>query len=254
MIALMPLAGCGVQTDPSPTPTATATATPLATRTEPTLTLTSSDGVRFVPGTKKPAAMELQPIPWHRIRFRDGSVTLSLAPEAAPEQVPCSVNHVEVGPADGVLRRVTVWGKRLNPPCPHGPKQIELSVPGWTRATIAAPDELDVPDASLTGSQQVVVVPGSAVLQPDRRSIVVGYTHSRCNALAKVTAKQNGPAVRVVVTVGTEPNPASTTCLSPGLYGHTLVRLPTPAPPRATVTVVRCGRDRQRCVSWLQSR
>ncbi|MBE2321072.1 hypothetical protein DVA67_034360 [Solirubrobacter sp. CPCC 204708] len=246
LISLALLTGCGLQTDPTPTPSPppAGTPAPLATRTEPALTLTSTDGVRFVPGARRRGRGDLSPAPWYRIGFRDGRVTLRLAGDGPWEQAPCTVDHVEVGPADGELRRVTVWGSWPDGRCPDRTQEIVLDVPGWTRTTVAAPDELDVPDPSRTGSQRVGGISGSAVLQPDHRSIVLRYSHSSCHTLAAATAAVDGRRVRVTVTVGTEPD--RTVCASGSAEGHTLVRLPAAAP-RATVTVADCRSDRRRC-------
>jgi hypothetical protein len=84
---------------------------------------------------------------------------------------------------------------------------------------------------------------GTAVLQPDRRTIVVGYRFGGCSELASAGARRRGSLVTVSAVIGVEKHLGQTACPANLAYGATLVRLPEPAPAGTTVTVARCGRD-----------
>lgn len=240
LAALVALSGCGTTTDPVPAGPRSVAPPLLATKTEPALTLTSTDGVRFSPGPSR-IRDDLTTVEWRTVRFTSGTLTLDrLIPGNA-----CRIDRVDLGPVDGDLRRVTVWAPFDDGPCARKPRAIVLDVPSWTTDTVAAPSELDLPDPRATNQRKLTGTEGSAVLQPDRRSIIVGYTHGGCHRLAEATATLEGSRIKVRVITASEPN--HTVC--PGVLrrGHTLIRLPSAAPPRARVTVAACEPLRARC-------
>ena len=152
---------------------------------------------------------------------------------------------VEIGPPQGRYRRVSVWAPLPTEPCEGKGDggEVVLEPPGWTRDTIATPREIHQPDGRLTDDPEAAAIKGSAVLQPDRRTIVVAYSYGGCNDLAQASATLAGSVATVDVRTGAEPDlPEDVRCPGVQRLGFTAVRLPTAAPPGTTVTVVPCER------------
>jgi len=227
-------ASCGGHAKPyPPTP-------PVHLEHEPKTTYVSEDGVHFVPGRPRArSGVKLWPVGWRKVRFAGGRLTLSGLEELfhAGGKV-CAVERVEVGPPAGDFRNVAALAPLLYGRCKPPPPQITLEPPGWTQRTIAVPAGLDTPDPRLTASQEQAGVQGSAVLQPDRRTIIVAYTSGGCHHLAGVKADLEGTRIKVEVATGERTHyPEGTECPMSLLWGETYAQLPTPAPPGVTIEV-----------------
>jgi hypothetical protein len=228
------IVGCGwsPHRPPGPTPTA---------RTEhPGQTYTSSDGVHFHPGPGRDTK-HLRPVTWQTVNFKNGRVTLGeLIPFTRVRGTCGRPVLVHVGPAQGAFRVITAWSEPTSAGCRRGHEHIVLSPAGWTRDTVATPQPLQVPDPHLTNRQESTALPGSAVLQPDRRTIVVSYGYGGCSALAGVSARRDGSVVTVSVRTGVDPAlDKDVACPMILVYGTTAVQLPEPAPPETTLKVAR---------------
>jgi hypothetical protein len=225
-------AGCGEHRQPAPP----------SKKTQPDQTFITKDGVHFVPGP--PMASDAHSrATWRKLRFVHGRLTLAgIGNVSSPTAPVCPVDHVSVGPPQANhLRQVTVWAQ-LIAHCKAVAQTITLRPRGWSKDTIAAPGPLDIPDPRLTDQPLLAAVPSSAVLQADRRSIVVAYTLGGCHDLARTTATLTGKQVTVSVTDGVDPNlPDDIACAESLVTGYTLARLSTPAPPHAIISVVSCG-------------
>jgi hypothetical protein len=242
------LAGCGGTWHPRPTPT------PIATLNEPAQSYTSHDGVHFLRGPgPDPRANALRPVGWQHVAFEGGRLTLSnLTNRVWSDVAFCGrVVLVQVGPPQGNFRRVTAWADPhavAIKACRGAHRAIELSPRGWTQATIAAPSSLDIPDRRLRTHPEGSALAHTAVLQPDRRTIVVGYEYGGCSDLAGASARQDGTRVTVSVRIGVDPDlPDNVACPAMAALGFTFVRLPAPAAPGTTITVARCGLRDPRC-------
>jgi hypothetical protein len=225
------LAGCGEHRQPAPS----------SNKAQSDQTFITADGVHFVPGRPKVNERRYL-VTWRNLRFAHGRLTLSgIGNVSAPEFPVCPVEHVSVGPPQANhQRRVTVWAHSVAN-CKPKAQTITLRPRGWIRDTVAAPLPLGIPDPRLTDEPRLVAVPSSAVLQPDRRSIVLAYTSGGCHHLARATATLTGKRITVSATDGVDPNlPKDVTCPQSLLTGYTLARLRTPAPPDATITVISC--------------
>jgi hypothetical protein len=243
-LGLILLAGCGAAWKPVPTPT------PHATKTRPAQTFITRDGVHFVPGKldERPDLVEIQ---WSEIRFADGRLTLGgLSGRARMYAYGDCVRYrsVEIGPLDGDFRRVAVRAEVLPDPCRPPADRIVLEPEGWTRATIAAPGELHVPDRRLTDSPREDG--GGGVLQPDGRTIVVGFDYESCGELVEGVARASAALYRgvalVSVRMGTDPTARGDfTCGGEEHQGYTIARLPEEVPPGTDVQWIPCGNSRR---------
>lgn len=241
LILLVFFCGCGSGGGSGPEPLPRKT--PIGLAMKPKTTYISKDGVHFVPGTpmKHTGRWDLIPLGWTAVRFSGGQLTLSgLGQLFEPQIKACAVDHVEVGPLRDGFRRVTVLAEPNYGQCQPGPDEVRLMPPGWTRQTVATPSGLDVPDPRLTG-EPLLAGYGHAVLQPDRRTIIVLYQVGGCHDLARVTATLKGKTATVTVIDGTQPHyPDHTACTANLAYGQTYVRLPVAAPPGTTIVVATC--------------
>jgi hypothetical protein len=137
------------------------------------------------------------------------------------------------------VRNVVVLGDSASPRCGAGHRRIELSPRAWTSDTIAANYAVHVPNPRASGQREDTAIPGSAVLQTDRRTIVVDYTFGGCSELTSAAAKQEGPRVTVRAVTGVAKQTDDTACPMSREYGTALIRLPREAPAGATITVAR---------------
>jgi hypothetical protein len=227
------LAGCGSGTWGEPTPT------PLAARTDPAATLVSHDGKTFAPGEPDREPRTLMNADWREISFQDGRVTLHGLTQDHGWQLVCArVDHVEIGPTDANLRRVTVKTEYPQANCDEPQDVVLVPGPSWRQSTVATPGELDVPNPRLTDHRKLAG--RSAVLQPDRRSLVVAYWFGGCSDLATAAATLRGREILVRVEIGVERDlPDDMGCSGDLRFGQTLVRLPEQAPEDATIRVAR---------------
>jgi hypothetical protein len=195
----------------------------------PAVTYVSRDGVRFEPGPER-TADGLSEIGWREVQFADGKLRLGGFASCL------LVDHVQIGPSDGNYRRVTVWGKRAES-IGRCTREVSVQVGAdWTQDTIAAPARITVPDPRRTEAQTTKGVAGTAVLQPDRRTVLISYGHGGCSAPAKADARLTGTTIAVAVTLGGDP--AYDGACSEALFGGvTMARLPTAAPAAARVQV-----------------
>jgi hypothetical protein len=243
---LVGLTGCGASAGRE----VPAAPTPLAVKTEPAMTFVSADGVHFVPGKAvNRSGVTLTRVAWRKVRYTRAG-TLTLAGLGRPEIIDepaCPVDHVAIGPPEGNLRRVTVMAPLSDGTCEPGPRRIVLSVQGWNEHTIAAPDELDVPNPSLTVQQRLAGVHGTGVLQPDRRSITVQYRSGGCHDLARTQATVSRRKVLVRVFDGAAPvgDGEEVGCPGSAYTGHTLLRLRERVPLHTPIVV--CDSDRSSC-------
>lgn len=229
--AALLVAGCGAASwTEEPTPT------PLATKAEPATTLVSADGETFTPGTTSAPKDSLSELWWDRVAVDDGRLVL----RTRDPNLCARVDHVEVGPADGTLRRVAVRFEYPVPKCDERSRTLvlDLGTPVG-EDTIVAPGELLVADGRLTAHR--ALAGGGGALQPDRRSVVTSFSYGSCEGLAAGWAKFEGDKIIVGVETGSDPDlPADTTCSGIAYNGHTLVRLPRRAPAGAKILAAWC--------------
>lgn len=234
--AALLLAGCA-----SADYEALVTPTPIATKAEPALTLTSADGTTFTPG--KPAKNDaLRALHWNAARVEDGRLALRFRDPNACGRI----DHVTVGPPDGGVRRVTVMAEYVEDACDDIARTIVLDTP-FSASTIVTPSELDIPDKRLTANRDLAGA--NPVLQPDRRSVVLAYTHGSCHLLAAAGAKVEGKRLIVWAEIGSNPAPMPEDmgCGGAAYFGHTLIRLPRPAPEGAELMTAWCLPGRKGC-------
>jgi hypothetical protein len=226
------IVGCGWSGHRAPGPTPTATTEHQA--------YTSSDGVHFHPGPDRDTT-HLLPLAWQTVNFKNGRLTLGELSSFRRVRGTCGRPVlVHVGPAQGDVRVTTAWWEPTSARCRRRREHIVPSPAGWTRDTVAAPQPLQVPDPRLTDWQESTALPGSAVLQPDRRTIVVSYEYGGCSALAGVSARRDGSVVTVSVRTGVDPAlDKDVACPMMLVYGTTSVQLPDPAPQETTLEVAR---------------
>src|SRR3954451_21901786 len=145
----------------------------------------AEDGVHFVAG-RPTAGNAYSRATWRNLRFAHGRLTLAgIGNESSPTAPVCPVDHVSVGPPQANhVRQVTVWAQLIYN-CKAAAQTITLRPQGWTKDTIAAPGPLAIPDPRLTEDPLLAGLPDSAVLQADRRSIVVAYSLGGCHHLAR---------------------------------------------------------------------
>lgn len=214
------LAGCGAREHEPPDRR--------AVQHRPFVSYVSEDGVRFVPGepkVTKPAHGE----DWRTVAFEDGELRLRLGHCA-------HVLQVNVGPADGELRRVHVLTGDSGSRCT---RVVRLRPEGWTAETVAVAGAVTLPDPRRTRHLRPSTGSGG-VLQPDRRTVVIPYTAGVCSELVKADATLRDGTVHVRVTLGDDPDrDDGTVCPLVGIPSYALARLPEPAPPGAHVRVDR---------------
>ncbi len=250
LLLLVLVCGCGSGGGSGPEPVPRKT--PIAIATKPTTAFISKDGVHFVPGKpiKHTGTWDLIPLGWTAVRFSGGQLTLSgLGQLFEPQVKACAVDHVEVGPLRDGFRRVTVLAEPNYGQCQPGPDKISLRPSGWTRQTVATASGLDVPDPRLT-SEPLLAGYSSAVLQPDRRTIIVRYGYGGCHRLARVAATLKSKTITVTVMDGTEPHSADgTACPEYLATGQTYVRLPAAVPAGTKIIVATCPpTNNRRCI------
>lgn len=144
---------------------------------------------------------------------------------------------MQVGSRRGQFRPVVVWGGLATTGCRSGHARVELSPRGWTSDTIATSFAVHVPNPRASGQRKDAAVPGSAVLQTDRRTVVVDYAFGGCRELAGATAEQDGLRVTVRAITGVAKQPDNTACPANLTYGTAIIRLPKEAPAGTAVTV-----------------
>lgn len=180
---------------------------------------------------------ELVEVTWRRTAYRRGLLTLSglgaggIAPVGG---VGCGVvDHASIEGA-GRQRILRVWVANFRPNprvrtqrCAP-PRRAQLR-PGsnWNKRTIAWPTRLTpvrpgLPDATRVPFQQ-------AVLQPDRRHLVVSYWHGACDALTGSRVKLRGRRARVSLRIG-RTGPPERACPAIALSDASVIRLPRRLP------------------------
>lgn len=186
-------------------------------------------GTATVPpdGGRRPG---LQAVGWDGVRFADGVLELRGVRWAGA----CGrVDHVQLGPPGGATRFARVWaqvryGEGLTG-CERAPRVLRLR-PGadWTRGTVVWNADLERPRDDLRGVRRTRFA--GAVVQPDRRTVMVRYQYGGCERLAGASIAVAGRRAAVDVRIGTAPPPAGTSpdeVVCPAILngGTTVVRL-----------------------------
>jgi hypothetical protein len=201
----------------------------------------SSDGVHFRPGERR-GLKGLRAVSWREMSYIGGQLILrDLADRPGHGGPHCGqVELVQIGPPRGRVRSVVAFARLKPSPCPV---HVRLSPRGWRKDTIAAMYALGTANPHASTQQRNTAIPGTAVLQPDRRTIVVNYLFGGCRELADVSAQQRGRLILVSAVTGVRRAGEQTACAISLRYGSASVRLPQPAPRGAAVEVAPCGHD-----------
>jgi PASTA domain len=187
----------------------------------------------------------VMPTQWRGdIAFEHGRVVLS----GLDRWDPCyEYDHAQLEPARHGARVIRLWlrGDEPGRACDPMPRAVTLRPSAsWTARTVGVPQPLDLPDAKFKYIQGIAGF--DAVLQPDRRSIYLGFSHGGCDGVASVDATLDGKVATVRLVIGYDQ--VGGNCSAVGVNGGVLVRLPAEAPPGTEILRAECGgASRMRC-------
>lgn len=196
-------------------------------------------------GALKPEALE--EVLWRTTSFGRGVLTLGgFGSPASGDRFCGVVDHATVA-GTGQERLLRLWivrfavDPRARKRC--APPALARLAPGpdWNRRTVGWPTPLEkirpgLPDASPVPFER-------AVLQPDRRRVLVTYWHGACDALTAARTKfgANRRRVRITLLFG-RTVPAERACPAIAIGGASLIRLPRPVRPGTRFVPDRSGR------------
>lgn len=186
----------------------------------------------------------LEEVLWRSTSFAGGVLSLGGFDSVPSGGSLCGVvDHATIS-GSGPQRTLRVWvvrfeiDPRLRMRCIPPARARLVPEGGWNRRTVGWPSPLDtirpgLPDANPIPFER-------AVLQPDRRRVVVTYWHGACDALTKTQTKftGNGRRARITLLFG-RTVPADRACPAIALSGASLIRLPRRVKPGTRFIPVR---------------
>ncbi|MCK9250257.1 MAG: hypothetical protein M0P31_14930 [Solirubrobacteraceae bacterium] len=176
-------------------------------------------------------ASRLRAVGWGRVAFRRGRLTLSRlgGPMSHGGGVGCdAIDHATVS-GRGRIRRLTLWTvTRPTVRCLRATDRVRLvPVGGWTTRTVGWPTPIEPVTPGLRSPRPVGF--SGAVLQPDRRTIVVPYGRGACEGVTSAAATLDGRTATIDLRIGATV-PPDRACIAILVMGTTMVRLPARAP------------------------
>ena len=197
-------------------------------------------------GGRAGEAGSLVDVRWGSIAFRRGRVVLR---EIGRWGDCIAYDHVQLGPVKDGVRLISVWARNYGdserPECERNASALILEAGrDWTVQTVGVPRRPTKPNPKLTELRSMVRAGG--MLEPDRRTVYVGFSRGACEDVAEASATLTGRVATIRVVLGSEDSGGE--CTAEALYSSVVVRLPAPAPPGTTFEhAPRGGAGQMRC-------